>query len=228
MRLNKIGLISKKEFKSYITSPATYVIIGIFFVLSGFMFVGFLDYFDEECKKVAQQAVTLKLQALDVNVFVLQSHFKNIETLSLVFFPILTMKLFSEERKNKTLELLMTSPISSLEIVLGKFFSMYALWFFVLLFLLIYPFIIMHLPAVTVDWLTFLSGMLGVFLYGLLGISIGMIASVLTENNFISAIIAFATMTLLYYVFVLGIYADSAFGEFFYIISTYSHFDAFI
>lgn len=226
--VNKVSIVAKRELKSYITSPISYLAIGIFFILSGIMFTRTLDHFDEICKRFSAEMVPLKLQMLDINVFVLAQHFANLELICIVFLPILTMRLISEEKRNKTIELLMTSPISSLEIILGKFLSMACIWLIILAITFVYPFILSHLPSITIDWSTYFSGMLGIFLYGLFGIAVGLFASTTTENNFISAIIAFAITATLYFIFNIGLISDSPFGNFLYHLSTSPHLSQFI
>ena len=118
----------------------------------------------------------------------------------------------------------MTSPISSLDIVLGKYFAATILWIFILAITFIYPMLIKNLPEIQIDWGTYLASTLGLFLFGALGIAIGLLASSLTENQLISAIIGFALCAILYFLYNLYQVTDSTLSQLFYDFSSISHY----
>lgn len=172
-----IYVIAKKELKSYFSSAVAYVVFSMFLVLSGYFFSVIL--------LVSKQA---SLEGALYNT-----------TITLLFLiPLITMKLFAEERKLGTLEILMTKPVKDFEVVLGKFLA--SLSFLVIMFssTLVYVFILFKYgnPDVGPIW----SGYLGLILLGACFAAIGIFASTLSENQIIAAVISFALMLLLWIV----------------------------
>ena len=100
--------------------------------------------------------------------------------------PILTMRLFSEEKKQKTDQVLLTAPVSLTSIVLGKYFAALIMYLFCILITLVYAVIISFFN--TPDWITVLGNFLGIFLLGAALIAIGMFLSSITENQIVAAI----------------------------------------
>jgi ABC-2 type transport system permease protein len=219
-----IYVIALRETKSYITSPMFYIVLGVFLLMSGFYFYTFLIDFDVYCKQVASQQIPLKISTLDLNVFVIRRHILNLAFISIFFLPIFTMRLLSEEKKNKTIELLMTSPIRSFEIIAGKYLSICLLWLFVCVVITIYPLLMMNLPEVSIDWPTYFATLGGFYLYSMLIMAIGLLASALTENQLVAAIIGFAISALLYFMYNLYQITESLIGRVFYDFSSISHF----
>jgi len=112
--------------------------------------------------------------------------------------PLITMRLFSEEKKMKTDELLMTSPVSINSIVLGKFLSSLCFFLVILGLTAIYPWILFKYGTPAPELGPILTGYLGLFLLGACFIAIGLLASSLTENQIVAAVIGFVTLLLFY------------------------------
>ena len=110
----------------------------------------------------------------------------------LIMIPLLTMRMFAEERKSGTEQLLLTSPRSVTSIVLGKFFAAVAVILITLIFSIVYPVIISFFGNVNI--LTLIVTMLGFLLVAMAAISIGMLASSITENQIIAAIITIVVL----------------------------------
>jgi ABC-2 type transport system permease protein len=116
--------IYRKELGHYFASPIAYVCIGLFLIPSAFFFHAFLKFFIEQSFAAEMQSMRYGMPAeVDVPTLVMNRFFGLISTLILFFTPLLTMGVYAEERKRGTMELLMTSPVTELEIVLGKFFA---------------------------------------------------------------------------------------------------------
>ena len=159
--------IFKKEFKSYFLSPIGYVVIGIFlFVFSVFFYL------------TVPQSGSVDLGAL--------YYYTALYGL-MIIVPILTMRMFAEERKNGTEQLLLTSPRSITEIVLGKYFAAISVIIITLIFSLIYYGILCFFKAPNL--VPTLVMMLGFLLVAMAAIAIGMFISSLTENQIIAAVI---------------------------------------
>ena len=159
--------IYKKELKTYFLSPIGYIAIGIFMIMYSIFFY----------------LTTISYGSVDMgNLYYATARYG-----LLLIIPILTMRMFSEERKNGTEQLLLTSPRSVTSIVLGKFFAAVTVILITLIFSVIYAIIISFFGSINVA--TLLVTMLGFLLVAMASISIGMLASSITENQIISAII---------------------------------------
>lgn len=154
-----------KEFKSYFTSPIGYVFMTFFLLIFGIYFTGINIY-----------------GSYGDHTAVLSS----LSTILVFAIPLVTMRLLSEERKNKTDQLLITAPIHVHDIVLGKFFSAISLLALTLLITCIQPLLLMTLGSIPIGKI--LTGYIGYFLLGCTLISIGLFISALTENQIIAAI----------------------------------------
>lgn len=158
--------IMKKEFKSYLLSPIGYIFIGLFLLMFSIFFVATI---------------------FNYSVLNFEYLFYNGATILTFVVPVLTMRMFSEERKNGTEQLLLTSPRSITSIVLGKFCAAALIMLITEAFTLIYFAILEYFgePSLVVA-LTTLGGF---FLLSLAYISFGMFASSITENQIIACVI---------------------------------------
>lgn len=225
--LKNIYIIALREIKSFITSPMMYVVVAVFFLIANLLFIGSLEAFDEMCKTFGAEVSGFKLSALDINSHVLTRQIINLAFICIFFLPILSMRLLSDEKKNRTIELLMTSPVSSLEIIIGKFIGICSIWLCILALTFMYPFSVQHLPLIQIDWGYYLGAFFGLFLFGIFGLSIGLFASALTDNGLISAVIGFFIMGTLYFLINIAVISDSPIGNFAYALSSYPHIETF-
>src|ERR671924_525147 len=117
--MNNILAIAHKELKGYFASPIAYIVIGFSAILFGWFFVNLLYYFD----RMAMQAGGGfgGPQSVNVNEMLIAPLFTNVSVILLFTLPLVTMRTYSEEKRSGTIELLMTSPLTDLQIVLGKF-----------------------------------------------------------------------------------------------------------
>ena len=162
--------VFKKEFKSYFLSPIGYVVIGIFlFVFSLFFYI------------LVPQSGSVDLGSL--------YYYTALYGL-MIIAPILTMRMFAEERKTGTEQLLLTSPTSMISVVLGKFLAALSVIIITLLVSFIYFFIVCYFGSPNLT--SVLAQMLGFILVSSAALSIGMFASSITENQIIAGIITIA------------------------------------
>lgn len=162
--------IFKRELKSYFHSPLGYIFLVVILFFSG-QFFSFV---------------------ISQNSSYFQMIFSSLFTIVITVIPLLTMRLISEEKKNKTDQLLLTSPINVRDIVIGKYLAAYLVYFISISATIIFGIIFSSFSPI--DWSLFLGNFLGLFLLGGAIISIGLFISSLTENQMISAIVTFATM----------------------------------
>ena len=159
--------VFKKELKTYFLSPIGYITIGVFMLMySIFFYLTTISY---------------------GSLYLGDLYYATARYGLLLMIPLLTMRMFSEERKNGTEQLLLTSPRSVTSIVLGKFFAAVAIILITILFSTIYAIIISFFGNVAIP--TLIVTMLGFLLLAMAALSIGMLASSITENQIISAIL---------------------------------------
>ena len=164
--------IYKKELKTYFLSPIGYIAIGIFMLMFSIFFY----------------LTTISYGSVDMgNLYYATARYG-----LLLMVPLLTMRMFAEERKNGTEQLLLTSPRSVTSIVLGKFFAALAVILITLILSIIYAIIISFFGTINIP--TLIVTMIGFLLVAMAAISIGMLASSITENQIISAIITIVVL----------------------------------
>lgn len=168
--MTNIAAIFKKEFRSYFNSPIAYIFITFFLGLSSWLF--FRGFF------FGNQA--------EMRLF-----FVYMPWIFLFFVPAVTMKLWAEEKKIGTIEILMTLPIRDYEVVLGKFFASFALLIVTVLLSLVIPFSVMYVGDP--DGGIIITGYIGLLLMGAAYLAIGLCASTLTENQIIAFILGIFT-----------------------------------
>jgi len=190
--MKNIWAIFKKEIKTYFTSPIAYVVITVFLVLIGFFFYSLIWWFNSQSLQMAQNPYSY--QQLNINQMVYSPLFQNMSIILLLMIPLLTMRLFSEEKKSNTDELLYTCPISINQIILGKYFAS----LFVLLAMLLLTGIlsIFTFAYGNPELVPILNGYLGLFLMGAAFIAVGIFFSSLTENQIVAAVLTFGTLLL--------------------------------
>ena len=163
--MTNIAAIFKKEFRSYFNSPIAYIFITFFLGLSSWLFFR-VFFFGNQAE--------------------MRGFFGLMPWIFLFFIPAVTMKLWAEEKKIGTIEILMTLPIRDYEVVLGKFFASFALLIVTVLLSLVIPFSVMYVGDP--DGGIILTGYIGLLLMGAAYLSIGLCASTLTENQIIAFI----------------------------------------
>lgn len=205
--------IYRKELGHYFVSPVAYVIVGLFLFLSGFFFVLYVNVANE--------------QEPDAPTWVLRAFLNFLALVFLFFLPMVTMGVFAEEKKRGTVELLMTSPITELQIVLGKFLASLTLFAAMLL-----PtagclvFVWLHSDPVP-PFRIVLGGYLGALLFGGALLALGSFLSSLTENQIIAAAMTFAAFLLLWAIDFGTRGASGPTGQVLQYLSVINHFDDF-
>lgn len=167
--------IYKREIRSYFLSPIAYVFIGTFMLIAGIFF-----------------SLT-NILGLNTNF---ASTIGSVTFIFIIIVPVLTMRLFAKEKKEKTDQLLLTSGVSVQSIVLGKYFAAISVFLFTLLTSLIFPFIISFFGAAILGEVV--SAYIGFCLLGFVMIAIGMFVSASTENQVVAATLTAAIMLLMW------------------------------
>lgn len=191
--MRNIYLIAKKEFRSYFTSPVAYVVITIFLVITGYFFYNLFASFSTLSFQAATNPAIAKQQhLLNVTETVIRPLFGNMGTIMLLMMPLLTMRLFSEEKKSGTIELLLTYPISDMEVILGKLAACIAVFIIMLSATITCPILVMVFGEPETG--PIITGYLGLFLMGTAFISLGVFTSSITENQIVAATLSFGVL----------------------------------
>ncbi len=191
-----------KELYGFFVSPIAYAVLGVFFAVSGWFFFGITTSYIERVQQMGFQSQQFGSAPPPVDVFslIMTSFFGVISTIFLFLMPLITMGAFAEEKKRGTVELLFTSPLTHLQLILGKFTG-------VMIFLLV-----MLVPAIFSMCLLYfysdplpplspvLNGFLGAFLLGGALLSLGIFVSSLTESQIVAGILSFGFFLILWVV----------------------------
>jgi len=219
----KVWPIFKKEMRLYLTSPIAWVIWTIFLTITGVFFYLFFSTFALQSMQAAMNPALGR--ELNVTERVLGGVFSNMSVIALFLMPLVTMRLFAEERRSGTIELLLTYPVRDGAVLVGKYLAALALYGVMLALTLTYPAIVAYFARP--EWGALLTGYLGLLLLGAAFLAVGIFASSLTENQIVAAIITFGILLLFW---VTGWFADSLGGTAGRIVSHLSiieHFDSF-
>lgn len=215
--------IFKKEVGSYFLSPVAYVVITIFLVLSGYFFYSSVAYYS----LVSMQAIQnpYMVSGLNLTEGLISPFFANIGIIAMLIIPMLTMRLFAEEKKSGTIELLFTYPLKDMDILLGKFFAATVVYLTPIAVTLVYILFIRSMAELPVG--PILAGYLGLILMGEAFIALGILISSTTENQIVAAIITFGLLLLLWVIGWAASFAGPLFGKILTEISLVKHFQNF-
>jgi ABC-2 type transport system permease protein len=220
--LKNILIICNKELKSYFASPIAYLLMAIFAVIFGFFFYSATAFF---VMRGMESQMMGRGQPMDVNEWVIRPLLSNASVIGLFLVPMITMRLYAEEKRSGTMELLMTSPIRDIEIILGKFIAS------VLMFACVIGVSALDLAALFAygkpDWKPILVGYLGLLLQGMALIAIGTFISTLTRNQIIAGGATFAVCLLLWVLDWVSSYQQEAWAKAVSYLSVVQHFEPF-
>ncbi|MBI1898696.1 MAG: ABC transporter permease subunit [Acidobacteria bacterium] len=214
--------IFQKEIKSYFASPIAYGLMAFFALISGYFFFAFTANFVERGIRMQMMG---RGMPMDVNEWVIRPMLMNMSVVGLFVIPMITMRLFAEEKRLGTIELLATSPVRDLEIILGKWLAALVMYSAILalagintalLFLYGNP-----------DWKPLLVGYLGLVLQGGTLLAIGAFISTTTRNQIIAGTATFAICLLLWVLDWASSYGTTSAAKVIAYLSVVTHFEPF-
>jgi ABC-2 type transport system permease protein len=180
--------VYKRELKSYLISPTFYIVAAVFIIVVGNTFKDtFIGFSNQTMSAMIRQAnyggsfPLMSVNTVSARLFTL------INFNFLLIVPLLTMRIYAEERKNGTMELLMTSPVTTGQVLMGKFFSCLSVYTIIMLLTVVFNILIDIMSQGQLEWSSLMAGYLGSFLFGAAMISIGMFFSSVTENQIVAA-----------------------------------------
>jgi len=195
--LRNVSAIAGKELRSYFASPVAWVLMGFFAVIFGYFYNVYLNFF-------VSTAAQSQVAAVNVNNDMIRPLLGNASVLILFLLPIITMRTYSEEKRSGTIELLLTAPVTDLEITLGKFIGAVGVYLGLLAVTAVYVAVLFRLGSPEIPPL--LAGYLGLILLGSCFISIGLFISSTTKNQVVAAAVTFIVALLFW---IINWFADS-------------------
>ena len=196
-----IASIAGKELRSYFVSPVAWVMMGLFAFIFGYFFTAYLRIFMMN----SMQSQFGGGQSMNVNMSLIRPLLGNASVLVLFLLPMITMRTYSEEKRSGTIELLLTSPLTDLEIILGKFVG--AIGLYAAMLAVTVPYVVILFFAGDPEWRPLIAGYLGLFLLGSCFIAVGLFISSLTKNQMVAGA---ATFVVFLFFWIINWVADSA------------------
>lgn len=199
--LRNIGSIAGKELRGYFGSPVAWVVLGLFAVVFGWFYNVYLNFFVRQ----AMQSQFGQPNPQNVNNDMIRPLLQNASVLILFLLPMVTMRTYSEEKRSGTIELLLTSPVTDFEIIVGKFLGAMGLYLGLLAVTAIYIAVLFGLGKP--EWRPILSGYLGLLLLGGCFVSLGLFISSTTKNQMVAGAATFVVALMFW---IISWFADSA------------------
>ena len=220
--MGNILTLAQKELRSYFVSPIAYVLLVFFALLFGYFYASSINY-----------VVQLSMgqfgfggpQIVNINEFMIRPLFGNTAVILLFLLPMLTMRSFAEEKRSGTIELLLTSPLTDFQIIMGKFLGAMALYALMLSLTLIHIGVLFWYGEP--EWGPILSGYLGLLLMGGSFISIGLAISSMTKNQIVAGVSTFAVLLLFWIINWMGDASGTTTQSVLAYLSILEHFDDF-
>jgi len=197
--MSNILAIANKELKSYFASPIAYIVIGFFALLYGYFFVAILSIFVRQSLQMGQFGGG---GAMNVNQQLIRPLLQNMLVLNLFMLPAITMRTYAEEKRSGTIELLLTSPVTDFQIVMGKFLGAMMLYTVMLAVSLIHLAVLYFFGRP--EWKPILTAYIGLFLFGGCFIAVGLFISTLTRSQIVAFMTTFAVFLLLWVITWIG------------------------
>jgi len=188
--------ICRRELLSFFVSPIAYFVITGFLLLAAYFFFVLLAQFNVFLFQYRQMQFMGGGMAPNLNQWVIEPYYHTLVVVLVFLIPLLTMRVFAEEKKRGTFELLVTSPLSVGEIVFGKFLSVAVV--IIIMMLLVFAFPLLLCIAGNPEIYPVLSGLLGMILCALGFAAVGMAVSSFTENQIVAGVSAMVALLLLY------------------------------
>lgn len=215
-------IIFQKELRSYFASPIAYLLLTMFAVIFGFFFWNSVGYFSE---MAMQSTMSGQNSPMNVNEQIIRPLLSNVGVIGLFFIPLISMRLFAEEKRSGTIELLITSPIRDMEIILGKWLAAVAMYACMLLIAAInFGFLFRYGNP---DWKPLAIGYLGLLLQAGGLLAIGTFISTLTRNQIIAGAATFGVCLMLWVLEWVSGYETAAWAKVLAYMSVITHFESF-
>lgn len=221
--------IVKKELHALFVSMIAYAVLAVFFAVTGYFFYVILRFYVSGALEMAlrSQQFGSAPPPIDVPFEIMRNFFGVLSTILLFLVPGITMGVFAEEKKRGTMELLVTSPITSLQLVLGKFTAVLLFLILMLVPTLINTLLLSLYSEPRLAWTPVLAGYLGALLLGGALLSVGVFLSSLTENQIVAMVVTFGVFIILWVLDAAAEAGTSLLNEVVKYLSVLNHYDDF-
>jgi ABC-2 type transport system permease protein len=220
--MRNVWIIFRKELRSYFVSPVAYLLLAMFAVVFGFFFWNILGFF---IYRGMESQMRGSMYPMNVNEEVIRPLLSNVSVIGLFLIPMITMRLFAEEKRTGTIELLATSPIRDGEVIIGKWLASVALYAgMLLLTALNFLFLFKYGQP---DWKPLVIGYLGLLLQAGALLAIGTFISTLTKNQIIAGAATFGVCLLLWVLEWVSGYETATWARVLSYMSVITHFESF-
>ena len=220
--MSNILAVANKELRSYFASPIAYIVIGLFALLFGYFYITLVQYFVRQSMQMTQFGGP---SAMNVNQMMIRPLMQNVSILLLFLMPAVTMRAYAEEKRSGTIELLLTSPLTDLQIAMGKFLGALALWAVMLLVTLVHVGLLFRYGQP--EWKPIVTSYLGLLLMGGCFIAVGLFISSLTKNQVVAGVVTFAVFLLLWIINWIGSFSSPTVSQLTHFFSIVDQFDDF-
>jgi ABC-2 type transport system permease protein len=220
--MRNIIAIANKELRSYFSSPIAYIVIGFWALLYGYFFIAILQFFVRQSMQMSQFGGP---QSMNVHQQLIRPLLQNVTILDLFLLPMVTMRTYAEEKRSGTIELLLTSPVSDFEIIMGKFLGAMALYTVMLAVTLL------HIGLLFIyghpEWKPIVTAYIGLWLLGGCFISLGLLISSMTKNQIVAGMVTFAIFLMFWVITWIGSFSGPTVDKLTQYLSIIDHLDDF-
>jgi gliding motility-associated transport system permease protein len=199
--VRNISSIAGKELRGYFAAPMAWVMMGLFALIFGYFFLSYLTFF---VRSSMQAMMGGGPQTMNINMELIRPLLSNASVLVLFLLPMVTMRTYSEEKRSGTIELLLTSPLTDFEIIVGKFLGTVGLYLALLGVTALYIGILFLYGRP--EWRPLVAGYLGLLLLGSCFIAVGLFISSTTKNQMVAGAATFIVGLLFW---IISWFADS-------------------
>lgn len=221
--MNNALAIAHKELKGYFASPIAWVMMGFFAILYGWFFAAILMAFERQSAQMG--AMGMGAPTINLNEQLIRPFFLNVSVIFLFALPLITMRTYAEEKRSGTIELLLTAPLTDVEIVVGKFLGAMGLILAILAVTL--PHVAVLFVFAKPEWKPLLTTYFGFLLMSGCFVAVGLFISSLTRNQIIAGMVTFAVFLMLWVVDWMGAFMGPRAQQVFEYLSITRHFEDF-
>ena len=189
--MNNIVALAQKEIRAYFVSPMAYALLGFFSLLFGYFYIASMNVMLQFSMGQLGQGGP---QVVNINEFMVRPLFSNTALILLMMLPFLTARAYAEEKRSGTIELLLTSPLTDFQIIIGKFLGAMTLYVMMLALTLIHVGVLFWYGEP--EWGPIVSGYLGLLLIGSSFISVGLAISSMTKSQMVAGLATLAVLLL--------------------------------
>ena len=221
--MRNVLAIAGKELRGYFASPIAYIVLGFFALIFGYFFYVPVIYFNRQSMQMAMGGGA----SMNMMTMLITPVFVNSTVVMLFLLPAITMRTYAEEKRSGTIELLLTSPVTDTEIILGKFLGAMGLYCSMLAVTLLHIAMLFWYADPNPEWKPIASSYLGLTLMGGCFIAVGLLISSLTKNQIVAGIVTFAVFLMLWVINWIGTFVGPTAQAILNHLSITDHFDDF-